>query len=390
MEILRKDDIKLLLENRSDPSISLFIPTHKEWNEMDQDLIRYKNQILTVEKRLSESGMKSKEVGMFLKPAKDLFDNKEFWNHQSEGLAIYFNEHVFFKYRLPVPVNEFLFISNIFYIKPLLPLLSGDGRFFVLAFDQKETKFYECTKYTINEIPFADIPTNLDEALKWDDPEKSLQFHSGTPEVKSQNIGGKRPAVFHGHGTTGDDNFYKKNLLEFAQVINRGVNNILKGETVPLIISSVDHLIPIYKEANSYNYLHSKHLPINPQELSDDELHQKTYELIKPEFESDQKKAFAKYEQLSGASKASSNIEEIVRAAHNKRIEYLWVNLDEKQWGNFDEQNQTIELHDEPSISNKELLDLASGKTLINNGTVYALPPDKMPVPKSAIAIFRY
>jgi hypothetical protein len=391
MDILGKDDIKILLENKSDPSISLFIPTHKEWNEMDQDLIRYKNQISTVEKRLAESGMRSKEIEMFLKPAKDLFDNKEFWNHQSEGLAVYFNEHAFFTYRLPIRVNEFLFINNIFYIKPLLPLLSADGRYFVLAFDQTETKFYECTKYTINEIPIKDVPTNLDEALKWDDPEKSLQFHSSTGDATSKGgVGGKRSAMFHGQGVGGDDNYHKKNLQEFAQVINRGVDKILSGETAPLIIASVEYLIPIYKDANSYNYLYSNHLTINPQELNENELHEKSYKLIKPKFEEDQQKAYARYEQLSGNSKASSNIEEIVKAAHNKRIEYLWVNLDRKQWGIFDEEKQTIEFNDEPLIKNKELLDVAAGKTLINNGTVYALHEDKMPIPKAAIAVFRF
>lgn len=391
MDLLRKDDIKILLENKSDPSISLFIPTHKEWNEMNQDLIRYKNQLSLIEKRLSDAGMRIRELDTFLKPARGLADNKNFWNHQSEGLAVYFNEMAFFTYRLPIRVEEFLFINNIFYIKPLLPLLSGDGRYFLLAFDQTDTKLYECTKHTFNEIPIEDVPTNLEEALQWDDPEKSLQFHSSTADATSQGgVGGKRSAMFHGQGVAGDDNYHKKNLYEFAQVINRGVNKILTGETAPLIVSSVDYLIPIYKKVNSYNHLHSEHLTINPQDLKENELHQKSYDLIKPVFEEEQHEAYKKYEQLSGNGKASSDIEEIVKAAYNKKIEYIWVNLDEKIWGIFDEENQSVKFEDEPSISNKELLDDAAGKTLINNGTVYALRADKMPVPKPAIAVFRY
>jgi hypothetical protein len=152
----------------------------------------------------------------------------------------------------------------------------------------------------------------------------------------------------------------------------------------------VEYLIPIYKEINSYNHLHTDHLAFNPQDLSEDELQRNSYDLIKPVFEEEQQKAFAKYEQLSGNSKTSSDIKEIIKAAHNKKIEYLWVNLDEKIWGNFDESNQKVELHNEPSVKNKELLDLAAGKTLISNGTVYALPGDKMPVPTPAIAVFRY
>jgi hypothetical protein len=38
MDLLRKDYIKILLKNKSDPNIPLFIQTHKEWNKMNKSL----------------------------------------------------------------------------------------------------------------------------------------------------------------------------------------------------------------------------------------------------------------------------------------------------------------------------------------------------------------
>ncbi|RPI73109.1 MAG: hypothetical protein EHM47_06770 [Ignavibacteriales bacterium] len=387
MDILRKDDIRKLLENNNYPSVSIFIPTHKEWNGMNQDKTRYRNLLNKTEKNLSEF-MREKELNKYLKQAKELLNDSEFWNHQENGLAVYFNKDEFNTYRLPIPVEEFLFINNIYYIKPLLPVLNGDGRFFLISFDQKETRLFECTKYKIKQLIIPDTMVSLDEMLEFYEIEKSLQFRSG---IRQPGKGGrKQGAVFHGQGGGTDEAEHKKRLLDFAHIINNGIHKLLKNETAPLIIAAVEYLIPIFKKANSYPYLYEKHLPLNSEEFSLEELHKKAYELIRPAFEEEEKKAFSKYEQFSGNGKATSNIEEIVQASLGNRIEYLWVNLDEHQWGTFNSAEQKIELDNESNQDNKDLLDFAAAQTLINNGTVYALKRNDMPVKKPALAVFRF
>jgi hypothetical protein len=46
-----------------------------------------------------------------------------------------------------------------------------------------------------------DVPTSIAEALKYDDPEKNLQFHTGT----TGGGGGERSAMFHGQGAGNDE-----------------------------------------------------------------------------------------------------------------------------------------------------------------------------------------
>ncbi len=389
MNTLRKDDIRLLTENNSYPSVSIFIPTHKEWNGLEQDKTRYKNLLNKVEKKLSEF-MREKELKNYLKSAKDLLNDNDFWNHQDLGLAIYFNKEEFRTIKLPEPVDEFLFINSTYYIKPLLPVLNGDGRFFLLSFDQKKTKLFECTKYRIEELKIPDTITSFDELMKFYDAERSVQFHSSTGQTTAKGKTGDRSAMFHGHGSGGDDAVHKKNLLDFAHVINKGVHKVIKDETAPLIVAAVEYLIPIYKKANSYPHLYEKHLPINTGGLKNDELRSKAWEIIKPVFQTSSKKAFGKYEQFSGNEKASSNIEDIIKASLSNKIEYLWVNLDEQQWGVFNDAEQRIEFDEKSNPENKDLLDFAAAQTLLNNGTVYALKGNDMPVRKPALAVFRY
>ena len=389
MDILRKDDIRKLSENKNHPSVSIFIPTHKEWNEMNKDMTRYKNQLSKAKKILAK-GMREKELINFLRPAKELLDNSEFWNHQDLGLAIYFNKDEFKTFRLPVRVEEFLYVSSVYYIKPLLPVLIGNGRFFLLAFDQKKTRLYECSKYTIKELNIPDTMTSLDEMLEYYDTERSLQFHSGIRQASTRGKGRKCGAVFHGQGTGSDETEHKKNLLDFAHIVNSGVHKLLKDENAPLIITAVEYLIPIYKKANSYPHLYEKHLPLNSEEFKKEHLREKAWELIKPFFEKESKKAFSMYEQFSGNGKASSNLGEIIRASLGNRIEYLWVDLNEHIWGNFNEAEQEVEYEDRLTPENKDLLDFAATQTILNNGTVFALKRDEMPVRKSAFAVFRF
>jgi hypothetical protein len=389
MDILRKENIRKLSENKNHPSVSIFIPTHKEWNEMNKDITRYKNQLNKAEKILANI-IREKKLNNFLKPAKDLLDDTEFWNHQDLGLAVYFNKDEFKTFRLPMRVEEFLFVNSVYYIKPLLPVLIGNGRFFLLAFDQKKTKLYECSKYTIKELKIPDTITSLEEMLEFYDTERSLQFHSGIRQASTRGQGRNRGSVFHGQGTGTDETEHKKNLLDFAHIINTGVHKLLRDETAPLVIAAVEYLIPIYIKANSYPHLYEKHLQLNAEEFKKETLREKACALVKPVFEKDSKKAFSKYEQFSGNGKASSNIEDIIKASLGNRVEYLWVDINEHIWGKFNEADQEVEYEERLTPENKDLLDFAATQTLLNNGTVYALKRDEMPVRKPAFAVFRF
>jgi hypothetical protein len=129
MDLLSKETLKNLVRKSSDPCVSIYIPTHRGWNEQGQDRTRFKNQIQKIYKQLHEKGMRDTQIQKIMKPAFDLLDDIEFWNHQSEGLAIFFSPGEFLRFRIPVRLHDMNYISHRYYIKPLLSLMSGDGRF---------------------------------------------------------------------------------------------------------------------------------------------------------------------------------------------------------------------------------------------------------------------
>lgn len=382
MDVLAKEDLRSLSEKQEGPCVSIFTPTHRG-ADTQQDLIRFKNLLREAEERLIAAGVRATEARQLLEPAQGLLPDALFWQHQGDGLALFISRNLFHHYRVPLHLEELVVVANRFHLRPLLPLLSGDEQFYILALSQNEVRLFQCTRHSTSEVELTDVPRNLDEALQFDTPERQLQFHTGTPAGT-----GKRSAMFHGHGGAGED--IKENLRQFCHRIDAGLHGLLREERAPLVLAAVDYLHPIYREANTYPHLLDRGSIGNPDRLSAEELCQQAWPIVEPSFLEPQRAAADHYRQLIGTDRASNDIREIVPAAHYGRIESLFVALGIQQWGTFDPDSGTVVMHKEADPGTEDLLDLAAIRTLLNDGAVYAVEPNAMPPDTSAAAVFRY
>jgi hypothetical protein len=387
MDILKQTHIKDLMETSGEWCVSIYMPTHRYGREQQQDPIRLKNLITEAEEKLLESGLRRLEVQELMRPAESLLDDDEFWQHQSDGLAVFLSPDFSQTFRLPSKFGELLVVANNFHTKPLLPVLSKDGKFYILALSMNEVRFFMGTRYTIDEVELRDIPTNMQEALWMDDPEKHTDFHTGTGSTTGE---GDRRAIFHGHGAIEAEE--RTNILRFFQQIDQGLNDLLEEQNIPMLLAGVDYLLPIYRDANSYEGLLEKGLEGNPEELDEKELHKLAWEMVQPIFEEDQKQAFEQFKQLEGQGDglASDDLKTVVKAANFGRVDTLIVPIGVQKWGRFDPQRNKVDLDEKPEPDNEDLLDFATMHTLFNSGKVYAVQPEKMPGDGELAAILRY
>ena len=78
-------------------------------------------------------------------------------------------------------------------------------------------------------------------------------------------------------------------------------------------------------------------------------------------------------------------------AAWDGRVDVLFVAVGVRRvWGSFAPDTRMIEIAEEAPGLNEDLLNLAAIHTMLNRGTVYAVPPADMPDETSVAAIFRY
>ena len=382
MNLLSIDELTTLIEKPEGVCVSIFMPTHRMSTETLQNPIRFKNLMQQAEEQLVTGGLRGQAARDLLEPSRKL-DDYQFWQHQSDGLAIFISTNVFRYYCLPLNFEELVVVTDRFHVKPLLPLLTSDGKFYILALSQNEVRLLQGTRYSVSEVDLADVPQSIAEALKYDDPEKQLQFHTGTPQV-----GGDRTGMFHGQGAGNDEQ--KDRLLRYFRKVDRGLQELLKNQRSPLVLAGVDYLLPIYKEANTYPCLMDEGITGNPEELKAEQLHSSAWEIVQPHFEQAQQDVINRYQELAGTGQTANTIRDVVSAAYYQRVESLFVPVGVQQWGLFNPSSSEVQLHQEHEPGDEDLMDFAAIQTILNGGTVYAVEHEKVPGDERLAAIFRY
>jgi hypothetical protein len=385
MDILNPAALKSLIAEGGKWCVSLYMPTHRLGREKQQDPIRLKNLLAEAETKLLAHGLRRPEVQKMMRPAEELLWDKRFWQHQGNGLAIFLTDNFQRVYRLPAAFEEFLLITNSFHIKPLLPLLGRGEKFYVLAVSLNNVRLLEGNADTMTEIEL-NFPTSMKEVLGTEDPERSLNLYSGSTSTEHARGEGR---IYHGHNA-GDDE--KKDILRFFQAVNQSLNDLLQERTIPMVLAGVDYLLPIYREASSYNNLLEGDIRGNVERENVKDLHAEAWKIVKPIFEESQKKAYEKFEQLKGQGSdlATSDLNETIRAAKFGQVETLFVPLGRQKWGRYDAENNTVIVESDPGPGNEDLFDLAATETLLNSGQVFAVPGDQLPGGGEIATILRY
>lgn len=388
MNIPSKSELRSLMEPQSGPCISLFLPTHRAGPEGQQDPVRLRRQIREVENRLLLSKGAATQTESLLKPLQALLGDQQFWLHPSDGLTIFRSSGVFRTYRVPYSFQELVVVTHHFYLKPLLPFLTNDGHFYILALSQNAVRLLECTRYSVHELPLPEIvPQSLDQDSVYDDPDNQVRYHSSSSGALVGK-GGRRAVVFYGQGVGIDDT--KVRLLRYFQHIDRALHELLHMETVPLILAGVDYLLPIYREANTYPHLLEEGVTGNPDRKDAEDLCEDAWLVAEPYFFKAQQEAAAQYRAFAGTKRAAHTIKEAVLAAAAGRVESLFVATDQEQWGIFDPTSGLLHVHKEARFGDDDLLDIAATQTLLHGGVVYAVEQANMPEITSVAAVFRY
>lgn len=377
---LTLDQIKGLARQMASPSISIFLPTHRAGRETQQDPIRFKNLLRDAEKQFLDSGMGPREVDALLKPAQALLDDSNFWNHQSEGLAVFMTSDEFHCFPLPFIVEERLVVAQSYYVTPVLPLFTNNGHYYILAISQNEVRLFEGTRYGVGQIALPDgIAANMEEALRLDGPQKTLQMHSG---------GGG--GMFHGQGP-GDEE-QKIWIEQYLNLVDTSLKEIFREQNAPLILAGVDYLLPMYRKVSEYQNIMEEGITGNPDHLRPEELQEQAWRIVETYFQQETKKTVEQYRQLADTEKATDNVEEIVAAAVNGRVDKLILSVENQIWGAFNPKDGKVIRSPEGQSKkyNLALLDFTAMNTLQNGGTVCALSQDEMPTDSPIAAVFRY
>ncbi len=386
MAFITPTDFHALAEAEGEACVSIYVPTHVGGPETREDPIAYKNALAEAEAQLTEVGIRTADTHARFEPLHELYDDVDFWQHQGPGTGVFLVGDEVRGYRVPFEVPTLTVTGPQPHVVPLLPLISRGARYYLLALSKRSVRLFEGRPYGIREMDVEDLPENFEEATRWDDPERQLQFHTETPQTPR----GDRAAMFHGQGVGTDDARRKEPTFEFCHAVARAVQNVLADHEAPLVLAATDPLVGLYREANLYDHLHEEVVQGNPDRRSAADLHRDAARILKPCFEACRRQAVDQYKSRAGGQEASDDVETIVTAAHDGRIESLLVSLGDHRWGRFDPEARSVEVHPERQPGDEDLLNRAAVGAYRAEAALFGVPPEEMPDGAVAAATLRW
>lgn len=383
MPAITSYDIEPILQMEGWPAVSIYLPVSRIGDP--QDSIRYKNLLSITEEKLISQGVPTRDVRDLLAAEHDLVKDAEYWKHLGkDGLAVFLAGQTAFHFPLPVSFAELVTVGSRFQLRPLLPLLTG-GSYLVLALSQKKLRLFQGDRYQLNEIDLPeDTPTSMDEALKFDDPERQLQYHTKTASPGN----GQRGAMFHGHGVGIDDQ--DSNLERYFQAIDRTLFPFLEHKKLPVILVGTEELHAVYRNITKSHTLLSTGITGNISELPPESLQARAWEIAGDYFAEEEKTALQNFQDNIGGNRVTDDLQSLMLAASDGRIENLFVAENEQLWGTVDIDTRQVTVKEEEEPKTINLIDEAVALTLNKKGRVYLKKRQEMPLDAAMCAQLRY
>src|SRR5258708_7637533 len=233
-----REEIKTLASQQTGPFVSLYMPIRRETVPPKQDKIRLKHLIQTAREQLLALQTDKDTAEAILAPAVDLLDNPPFWQQPREGLALFLAPDLFRSYdddSIAVAFDEAVHVGSQFSFKPLLPALTGDGPFYILALKQEHFGLLRATRDTVRPLKLEGSPTNIDEALGEEIPGKERRVHP------LNMADGTQEGISGAHDSSKQE---KDRILRYCRVVNKEIHKYLAGKSAPLVIAALEYLHP--------------------------------------------------------------------------------------------------------------------------------------------------
>lgn len=380
---LARADVKGLLDDIQGPCVSMYIPMQRGAPDSAQNRIRLQNAVREAEHRLAKRDDSPPDI---LRPLQDMLADHAFLTESAAaGLAAFAAPGMFRRHLLPIAVPERVVLGERFHVRPLLPLLTEDGRFHVLALSQGDVRLFEMSRFHAREIPLPEAPKSLDEAMGYDSKQQSIQWHGAS----TPSTGGQRPSpIFHGHGVGTDDE--KDELRRFLQRVDEHVRVRIGDDGAPLVLAAVERVAAAYREVSPLANVLNEVALGSPDKMTPAQLHAHAWSVLEPTLEARTRKTVQAVQDAVGARKGVSGIEEVLPAAADGRVDVLLIGRTARSFGCFDAATRRLEIRASEGDEEEDLLDRAAAETLLHRGGVVTLDDDAVPGGRGVAAALRY
>ncbi len=352
MDPLSFDTIGLLAQRIPGPCISIFVPLQR--GKVDEAAARLELKNLASFARTSiEDQMRRPDVDELLAPAEALLTSASDWSGLEHGFGLFLSPSKSISVRLPVAPEPLVMIGDRFNLLPILPMVSPDYEFHLLALSRNEIKVYRGSRYSFEVLDVPDLPDSLEDAL-WYERHQNIQI-SAKDELKEY-------------------------FDRFSLVLDRILLPALGPAGIPLILAGVEREVSSFREASQHPNIMQEMLTGNPFEIPLPSLPLRGWDIGRNKLESKEKTILMnRFEELVHTPRRSTDESEIFDAAKEGRVDTLLLP--------FPSQIQNVP-REVGGVDG--FLNTVASETLTNGGTIRCVPAAVLPSDTVAAAIFRW
>jgi hypothetical protein len=361
------------------PCLSIYQPTHRRHPENQQDPIRFRQLVKALETslRLQDSAENAKSL---LAPFEALEEDRDFWNHTLDGLAVLSAPGLFRVFLLPRPVVELAVVADSFHTKPLRRFLQSAGRYHVLGLSLHEVQLFEGDRNAIERIALAPgVPQTMTEALG----DEVTQPHSG---VSSQGSAG---GVHHGQGSKKDE--VDNDASRFFRAVDRAVlEHHSRPSGLPLILAALPEHHHQFRAISHNPFLMTEGVMFNPTSLSADELRARAWEVAQPQHVARETGWTDAFGSARAKGLGSEDLSQVAEAAVAGRVATLLIESERQIAGRIDAATGKVAPADMGDPHIDDVLDDLGALVEKMGGEVHVLPTERMPTSTGLAVTFRH
>lgn len=320
-----------------------------------------------------------------LEPFLALADDRTFWKHTLDGLAVLGAKGIFRAYNLQRPVAELAVVADSFHTKPLIRILQSADRFHVLGLNRHAIKLFEGNRDALDEIePAQGVPRTMTQALgeELTEPHQTVASYGG--------VGGGRSAMHHGHG--GKETEVDIDAERWFRAVDRGILEYHSQPSgLPLILAALPEHHHMFHEVSHNPFLIPESIDIHPDALSSiDELRQRAWQLIEPRYLARLAALVEEFGSARSKGLGADHLAQVAKAVVGGRVATLLIEARREVSGRINAATGNIEFDDLAHPEVDDVLDDLGALALKMGGQVVVVPTERMPTETGIAAIYRY
>jgi len=362
------------------PCLSLYQPTHRCHPENQQDPIRFGHLVKALETSLPQQ-MATEAKKALLAPFHALAEDRDFWNHTQDGLAVLSADGLFRVFMLQQPVAV---VADSFHTKPLRQRLQSTERYQVLALGLHKVQLFEGDRHALDRVALAVGVPQMPVAELVDGytgPPIGVSFDGGSDA-------GDTP-VNPAHGGQNDDT--TGDTDRFFRAVDRAVlDHHSRPSSLPLLLAALPEHHHRFREISHNPFLMATGLMVDPHGLTHETLVQRAWEVAAPQQKAQQAVLTDAYAAAAAQGLGGENLSQVTHAAVAGRVATLLIEADRQVAGRIDPSTGRIDPADLANPRVDDVLDDLAALVESMGGVVHVLPADRMPCSSGAAASFRH